>query len=64
LSTVSATPRTIGVRASPADRSAALSMKNSSIPLLNMNITRRKGSASAFTSGAAFTMSSSHGDAT
>ena len=62
FSTVIAMPRTIGVRASPAERSAPLSMKNISMPLLNRNMMRRNGSASAFTAGAALTRSSSHGD--
>ena len=56
-------PSTIGVRASPADRSAPPSMKNTSIPLLHRNITRRNGSACTFTAGAAFTRSSSAGEA-
>jgi hypothetical protein len=64
FSTVIATPRSIGVRASPAERSAPLSMKNTSIPLLNRNMMRRKGSASAFTAGVAFTRSSSSGEST
>ena len=63
LSTVSATPRIIGVRASPAERSALLSMWNISMPLLKTNMIRRNGSASALTAGAAFTRSSSQGDA-
>ena len=62
LSTVIAMPSTIGVRASPAERSAPPSMKNTIMPLLNRNMMRRNGSASAFTAGAAFTRSSSHGD--
>jgi len=57
------TPKTIGVRASPAERSAPPSMKKISIPLLNRNMMRRNGSASAFTAGVAFTKSSSAGDA-
>ena len=57
------TPIIIGVRASPAERSAPLSMKNTSIPLLNRNMMRMNGNASAFTAGAAFTKSSSAGDA-
>ena len=61
LSAVSAIPSTIGVRASPAERSAPPSMKKTSMPLLNRNMIRRKGSASAFTAGAAFTKSSSDG---
>ena len=61
LSTVIVMPRIIGVRASPADRSAPLSMKKMSSPVLNMNMMRRNGSACTFTSGAAFTMSSSVG---
>ena len=63
FSTVIAMPSIIGVRASPADRSAPLSMKNISMPPLNTNMMRRNGSASAFTAGAALTKSSSHGDA-
>ena len=63
FSTVSAMPRRIGVRASPAERSAPASMKNTSMPLLKANMMRRKGSASAFTAGAAFTRSSSQGEA-
>ena len=62
LSTVIVTPRIIGVRASPAERSAPLSMKKTSMPVLNMNMIRRNGSACTFTSGAAFTRSSSVGD--
>ena len=61
LSTVIVMPRIIGVRASPAERSAPLNMKNRSSPVLNMNMMRRNGSACAFTSGAALTMSSSDG---
>ena len=64
FSTVRPIPNTIGVRASPADLRAPPSMKKISIPVLNTNMMRRKGSASAFTAGAAFTKSSSHGDAT
>ena len=59
FSTVIAMPSIIGVRASPAERSAPPSMKNTSMPLLNRNMMRRNGSASAFTAGAAFTRSSS-----
>ena len=62
LSTVSAIPRRSGVRASPAARSAPPSMKNISMPMLNTNIVRRNGSASARTSGVACTSSSSDGD--
>ena len=62
LSTVSAMPSRIGVRASPAERSAPPSMKNTSMPMLKMNMMRRNGSASAFTAGVAFTRSSSVGD--
>ena len=36
-------------------------MKNTSMPLLYMNMILRNGSASAFTAGAAFTRSSSQG---
>ena len=56
-------PSIMGVRASPAERSAALSMKNMSMPPMNTNMMRMNGSASAFTAGAAFTRSSSQGDA-
>ena len=63
FSTVNTMPSAIGVRASPADRSAPLTMKNTSMPLLNTNMMRRNGSACAFTAGAAFTRSSSQGDA-
>ena len=59
FSTVITMPRIIGVRASPAERSAPPSMKKTSMPLLNRNMMRRNGSASAFTSGAALTRSSS-----
>ena len=62
LSTVMATPRIIGVRASPAERSAVPSMKNIIMPPLNRNMIRRKGSASCSTAGAALTKSNSHGD--
>ena len=62
FSSVMATPRIIGVLASPAERRAPPSMKNTIIPLLYRNVTRRKGSASAFTAGAAFTRSSSQGE--
>jgi hypothetical protein len=62
LSTVIAMPRTIGVRASPADRSAALNMKKMSMPPMKTNMMRMNGSASALTAGAALTKSSSHGD--
>ena len=44
-------PRTIGVLESPADLNAPLSMKKISIPKLNTNIIRRKGSASLMTAG-------------
>ena len=60
--TVIATPSTIGVRASPAARSAVPSMKNIIMPPLKRNMMRRKGNASLLTAGAAFTKSSSHGD--
>ena len=62
LSTVVEMPSTIGVRASPADRSALPSMKNVIIPMLVRNMMRRNGSASRWTAGAAFTRSSSHGE--
>ncbi len=61
LRTVITIPRRRGVRASPAERSAPPSMKNTSIPRLNTNMIRRYGSASACTSGAALTTSSSVG---
>ena len=59
---VSATPSMSPVLASPADRRAPPSMKNTIMPALNRNMMRKKGRASAFTSGAAFTMSSRYGD--
>ena len=62
FSNVIVMPRRIGVFASPAERSAPPSMKNTSMPQLNMNMMRRNGSASAFTAGAASTKSSSVGD--
>ena len=46
FSTVIAMPSIIGVRASPAERSAPPSMKKTSMPLLNTNMMRRNGSAS------------------
>ena len=61
LSAVITKPRTIGVRASPAERSAPPSMKNISMPLLVTNMMRRNGSAWACTAGAAFTKSSRTG---
>ena len=64
LSTVAAIPRRSGVRASPAARNAPPSMKKTSIPTLPTNIVRRKGSAAAFTSGAARTTSSRYGAST
>ena len=63
FNTVIETPRIIGVRASPAERRAPLSMKNTSMPLLKRNIVRRNGSASACTAGAAFTRSNNDGEA-
>ena len=62
LRIVRAMPSRIGVRASPAERSAPPSMKNSIIPRLHANMMRRNGSASARTSGAACTSSSSVGE--
>ena len=59
--TVIVTPRRSGVRGSPAARNAPLSMKNIIMPKMPMNIARMNGSASACTSGAAFTLSSSVG---
>ena len=61
LSAVRTKPMTIGVRASPAERSAPASMKYTSMPLLVMNMMRRKGRASCCTAGAAFTRLSSDG---
>ena len=63
VSTVMITPSRSGVRGSPAARNAPLSMKNIIMPKMPMNIARRNGSASAFTSGAAFTSTSSGGAA-
>jgi hypothetical protein len=63
FSTVIAMPSIIGVRASPAERSAAPSMKNIIMPPTNMNMIRMNGSASALTAGVALTKSSSQGDA-
>src|SRR5688572_10022268 len=51
FSTVIVMPSSIGVRASPADRSAVLNMKKIIMPKLNTNMIRRNGNASAFTSG-------------
>jgi hypothetical protein len=62
LSTVIEMPSIIGVRASPAERKAVLSMKYTIMPLLNTNMMRRNGNASAWTCGAAFTRLSSGGD--
>jgi hypothetical protein len=61
FSAVIAMPRIMGVRASPADRSAPLSMKNTIMPLLKTNMMRRYGSASVCTARSAFTKSSNHG---
>ena len=63
LSTVIVTPSRSGVRASPAARSAEVSMKNSSMPMLNRKLMRRNGSASAATSGDALTRSRRYGAA-
>ena len=63
LSSVIETPSRSGVRASPAARSAELSMKNSIMPMLKVKLMRRNGSAWALTSGAALTRSSSLGAA-
>jgi len=54
-------PSTIGVRASPAARTAPLTMKNSSMPRLPTNIRRRNGNACACTAGVACTTPSSVG---
>ena len=61
LSAVITTPSTIGVFASPAERSAPPSMKKTSMPLLATNMIRRNGSASACTAGEAFTSPSRNG---
>jgi hypothetical protein len=57
------TPSRIGVRESPAARSAEVSMKNISMPMQNVKLTRRNGIASARTSGDAFAKSSRYGEA-
>ena len=57
------TPSRSGVCGSPAARNAPLSMKNIIMPKMPTNIARRNGSASACTSGAAFTRRSSAGAA-
>ncbi len=62
LRIVMPTPRRSGVRASPAERSAPLNMKKSSMPKLATNMMRRYGSASACTAASAFTKVSSHGE--
>src|SRR6266516_4262903 len=64
LRTVSITPRRSGVRASPAERSAPPTMKNSSMPTLPTNMMRRNGRASTRTAGAAFTKRRSDGAST
>ncbi len=64
FNTVSTIPRRRGVWASPADRSAPPSMKNSIMPKLNRNMMRMYGSASACTAGVAFTRSSRTGEST
>ncbi len=51
-------PSRSGVFASPAALNAPPSMKKMSMPTLHVSMIRRNGSASRFTSGAAFTMSS------
>ena len=61
--TVIVMPSSIGVRASPAERSAPLSMKKIIMPLEKPNMMRRNGSASVFTSGAALTRSRRKGAA-
>ena len=63
LRIVIVTPSRIGVRASPAARSAVVSMKNISMPMLKVKLTRRNGIASSRTAGEAFAKSSSSGDA-
>ena len=55
FSTVIVRPSNIGVRASPAERSAPPSMKKTIMPLEKTNMIRRNGNACACTSGAAFT---------
>ena len=62
LSTVMLMPSVIGVRASPAERNAPLNMKKIIMPTLKTNMMRRNGSASALTSGAAFTRLSKLGE--
>ena len=61
FNTVITMPSLKGVRASPAARKAPLNMKNISMPRLKTNMIRRYGSASTWTSGAAFTIRSSPG---
>src|ERR1041385_4495815 len=63
FTTVITMPRRIGVRASPAERNAPPSMKNTIMPLEHTNMIRRNGSACAATSGRAWTNSRSHGAA-
>ncbi|HEX3091606.1 MAG TPA: hypothetical protein VHW72_03220 [Candidatus Angelobacter sp.] len=63
MSAVIPTPRRKGVRGSPAARKAPVSMKNIIRPKMLLNIARINGSASAFTSGAAFTTASRVGEA-
>ena len=58
---VAVMPSFIGVRASPAERSAPESMKKIIMPMLNTNIVRRNGSASACTAAEAFTSPSRRG---
>ena len=59
---VSAMPSTIGVRASPAERSAPPSMKKISMPVENTKLMRRNGSASACTAADDVTKCSRNGD--
>jgi hypothetical protein len=61
VSAVISTPSRSGVRESPAARNAPLSMKKIIMPRMPTRITRRNGSASACTSGAAFTSPSRAG---
>ena len=61
FNTVMVMPSLSGVRASPAARSAADSMKNSSMPMLKTKLMRKNGSACARTPGAEFTSDSSQG---
>ena len=58
FSTVIRMPSRNGVRASPADRSAPPNMKNSSMPMLNTNMSGGTATPRPCTSGVALTRSS------